>query len=335
MRSRQRMTTTTTTLPECYGREWATKSDPTCAKCKLEPQCGPLFASKRLLEVAEKLGMQVPRPSEAERLAKECGTTPEAILAAIDHLAKRAEKSREWSPSLVKLPSVTTTPTAAEPPPPQPAPIPTIEAKKRGRPKGSKNKPKPSPTNATELEQLAPSKDEDDDFPTVDVKVIEGNEIGALVASLSPEEAAEVVAVQEPGSEARAAGEAALAGRYSIGTSSLDSDERRAADRGWVSGRGHVLNLTTGAMEIVDWPGFPAVLRRPDSLAPVLQLTFWSPPLGKWVWLVDSPSGRQIPEGVVELTWRDLTDAGFAQRLRKETPEDSIRAAAAAAATRA
>jgi hypothetical protein len=34
----------------------------------------------------------------------------------------------------------------------------------------------------------------------------------------------------------------------------------------------------------------------------VQQLDYWSAALGKWVWLVRAPTGRQVPEGVVEIT---------------------------------
>ena len=39
---------------------------------------------------------------------------------------------------------------------------------------------------------------------------------------------------------------------------------------------------------------------------PVLQLVYWSAGRSSWVWLVRKPTGRQLPQGVVELTTDQL-----------------------------
>lgn len=92
-------------------------------------------------------------------------------------------------------------------------------------------------------------------------------------------------------------------------------------------GVGFVLNLTTGEFEHAEWPGFPTLFRSPssDESAPVLQVTYWSQPLGLWVWLVSEPTGRPVPEGAVEVTWKQLVEAGYRQRIGAE-PGAALRA---------
>lgn len=306
---------TTPPTPDCHGREWGTRSTPECARCIHEPTCGPKFATTRLLEAAQKLGLPKPMVSRAADLAAAMnGEVPiEAIKQGIaiaypDLGSKPATRIPEDFPQ-----------------PPKKGP---------GRPKGSKNKPRPpAPTSVEDIARVtsiphvgARPPEDDGEHPLVSTEVVDAEQLEALAASLTPEEAAELPSATEAAPSAPEAPTGDRGERPGMGAPPGSSDERRAQDRGWCPGRGYSLNLTTGAMELVDWPGFPAVLRRPDSLAPVLQITFWSVPLNAWVWLVDSPSGREIPPGVVEMTWAQLGEAGIAQNIRRESPEASIRA---------
>lgn len=303
------------TTPPCFAREWGTKNTPECAPCNLERWCGPNFASTRLLEVSAKLGMARPMVSRAAEIAQAMNNEVplEAVKTAIGWMN----------------------------PNPKPAPMPQIPADfpsppretKRGRPKGSKNKKPVDPATDAQLARIATiphvgaQPADDGDHPLVDTEVVEAEQLAAIAASISEEDVPPIEAAPtstDGASEGSSDSDASTARRYTMSAPEGASDERRAQDRGWCPGRGYLWNLTTGVIEIVDWPGFPAVLRRPDSLAPVLQIVFWSVPLNKWVWLVDSPSGRQIPEGVVELTWQDMADAGVAQ-MQGRSAADAIR----------
>ena len=65
-----------------------------------------------------------------------------------------------------------------------------------------------------------------------------------------------------------------------------------------------VLNLSTGETTEVEWPGFLPVMALPTHH--VVQVTYWDHNLSKWCWLVQEPSGRELPEGVVEKTMPSL-----------------------------
>lgn len=84
-------------------------------------------------------------------------------------------------------------------------------------------------------------------------------------------------------------------------------------------------NLTTGEVEHVTWPGFPPLFSPPEGATPVMQLVFWSQPLERWVWLVSRPTGRQIPEGVCELTWAQVLQAGAQSKLGGEAVSTALR----------
>lgn len=77
---------------------------------------------------------------------------------------------------------------------------------------------------------------------------------------------------------------------------------------------GFLINITTGQVEHASWD-CPPLFQPAGESAPVYQLTFWSQPLGRWVWLVAERTKRDVPEGVVELTWAQLVASGAEQKM--------------------
>lgn len=306
-------------LPECYGIEWNPLETEACGRCRVAEHCTRVFAREHLTTVAHRLGVSNPQEVTPERLAAECNTSVEAIQQALLLRFRSAQEPTPDAPtpapiepaapgvevsSPVALSAAPSAPTATPDAPPAPA-----SPKRRGRPPGAKSKATaPQPATPAAVEAPAPTEPKPRSIK-VDCPTCHGDGhhacpgcagAGLISASRYEEitgrwpklpDMVEVVEVPGPEPEPEAP--------------EVDPE---------ASGVGFSINLTSGEVGHVTWPGFPPLFETPGT-APVFQLTYWSQPLASWVSLVAEPSGRPPIAGVVELTWRQVMDSGFQQKL--------------------
>jgi hypothetical protein len=341
---------TGSSLPTCYGREWSS-TDPGCqSKCDAQKMCAPIFATRRLDEAATKLGGSSPQSVPLEKLAAECGTDVASIEAALaarfalvppsSQPAKTPAPSAPGAPG----PSAPSSASSTEPGPLQVAGAPSATTtttdsapsspKRRGRPAGAKNKakadgsepppplpavgpstpassPASAPSSATGTASAAlerPGSKLVIDCPTCNGA---GHHACATCRGeglVTPARFHEVMGYHPQLPKMRVVSDEPEA-------SAVVETPKPAPPPARSSGPGFLINVTTGTVEHADWPGFPPLFLTPDESAPVLQLTFWSVPLGAWVQLVAEPSGRPATPGLVEMTWAQIVRAGFAQKM--------------------
>lgn len=305
----------TSELPECYGIEWNPLETEACGRCRVAEHCTRVFAREHLTRVAHRLGVSSPQEVTPEKLASECNTSVAAIQQALLLRFHSAQEptlaaptpapSAPAEPGSASVPVVlATAPSAPMATPDAPAPA---SPKRRGRPPGTKNKDKPAVDPVATPEPAAPAHKPRTikvDCPTCSGDghhSCPGCAGAGLISAARFEEITgrwpklpdmtEVVEV--PASEPE--------------VSKADPEPEQ-------SGVGFSINLTTGEISHVDWPGFPPLFQAPGT-GPVFQVTYWSQPLATWVVLVAEPSGRPPINGVVELTWKQVMDSGFQQKL--------------------
>lgn len=333
-------------LPPCYGREW-NNTDPGCqVECDAQKSCAPVFATRRLDEAAMKLGSSSPQSVPLAKLAEECGTDVPSIEAALAARFALVPSSSSSLPAPTPAPSV---PAAPGPSAPLLASTPLVVSgapsattsstdsaptspKRRGRPAGTKNKPKGDATSPPPLpsvgastatvsarssatEATAPAAEESGTKLVIDCPTCNGAGHHACATCrgeglVTPTRFQEVMGYWPALPKMQLLRDAPETVEAAEPESEPEPPKPARA-----SGVGFLLNVTTGTVEHANWPGFPPLFTPPGESAPILQLTFWSVPLGAWIQLVAEPSGRPASPGLVEMTWAQMVRAGFAQKM--------------------
>ncbi len=279
--------------PECFGKEW---HETACVDCACQTACTKVFASDGLDGAAKTLGALSPTAVAPSKLAEVLDTSEESIRRALA-LRVIPENRPASKPGPSSQPS--------EPESTQQAPT-VIDVP---------SKPLPSPTESASLcpELVARS------FGARSLKALKALGVSTVeqFLSLDPEKAKTV-----PGCGAKvvadlAAAQAALLtesrSEVEVSEEPVEYPPAEAPEDDENSGAGLVFNLTTGVIQHAEWPGFPPLFASPTG-SPLLQAEFWLDPVQKWCWLVAKPTGREIPEGAVEIPFEEFVRANFAAK---------------------